>query len=101
MPCSTGNPYFCGSCVPRGCSCNRDYFSDECLFKSVTASDILTRLIENKLKFRIEDRRINDEESQYLSHKYVTHLDEKGREFPCCEFWEVESKANWKLIAEF
>lgn len=79
MPSSTGfNPYFCDTCVPRGCSCNNDYVEE--------IPDILNWYLEKNIKFRIVDRKINGEESPYLSHKIIIPVDDYGREYPCCEF---------------
>lgn len=97
MPMSTGNPYYCDSCVPRGCSCNSESFYHEAYFgDNHTGSDILEHMIENKIKFRIADNMINGEEAPYLSHKRVIYLDEQGRELPCCEYMHLEFDA--KLI---
>ncbi len=90
IPASTGNPYYCDSCVSRGCSCNNTYFENvDTIFINKGGSYILEDAIERKQKFRILDRKINGEESSYLSHKYVVDLDEQGRELPCCEFMKI------------
>lgn len=95
MPCSTGNPYYCDSCVPRGCSCSIVSFSMEAyLGVKPAGSGILEELIERKAKFRVNDSMIGGEESHYLSHKYIVELDNEGREEPCVEFWY--SEAGWE-----
>lgn len=92
MPTSTGNHYFCDSCVPRGCSCNEESMDMEAYYGvKPSGSDILEHMIKYKIKFRIEDNMLNGEEAPYLSHKRVVRLDNEGREEPCCEFWDLRS----------
>lgn len=94
MPSSTGNknPFYCDSCVPRGCSCNeRPVWLD-----SYGDSGELAHMIEHKIKFRIADNMLNGEEAPYLSHKRIVELDEQGRERPCVEFMHL--RVDSKLI---
>lgn len=59
------NPYACDTCVPRGCSCNM------------------------QLKLGIEE--IFDENDGIINPEedYEKMVDEQGREYPCCEWWEI------------
>jgi hypothetical protein len=90
MPLSDNYPYYCDEHVPRGCSCNNSYLEEE--------PDIIEHFIDIGQKFRIEDREIQGEHSEYLSHKMVVRLDDDGRELPCCEFMHLEMDAE--LIAK-
>lgn len=86
MPSSDNYPYYCDEHVPRGCSCNDTLLEFE--------PDIIDFYIEKGLKFRLEDRMIQGEHSEYLSHKFVIRLDDEGRELPCCEFMHLELDAE-------
>ena len=59
--CDNIDHFYCENCVPRGCSCNAE------------------------LKEGIE----YDSKEAEDPKNYVEKLDEKGRKWPCCEyFWE-------------
>lgn len=51
--------FYCDNCVPRGCSCNHD------------------------LKDGIDYE--SDEATK--EENWIEKLDEKGRRYPCCEYW--------------
>jgi hypothetical protein len=55
--------FFCDECVPRGCSCNDD------------------------LKEGIDI----DSTEATLAENYVERRDERGRLYPCCEYFYVEN----------
>ena len=54
--------FYCDDCVPRGCSCN------------------------SELKEGIEW----DSEEAKNPDNYYEPVDEKGRKYPCCEYWWFE-----------
>jgi hypothetical protein len=60
----TGN--YCDKCVPRGCSCN----------------------------INLKDGIDYDSEEAKLPENYVEKLDEKGRRYPCCEYWELTEDSH-------
>ena len=58
----------CDKCVPRGCSCNSEYLSED--YRPVPSG------IEGK------DWKWLEKDVSFCP------IDGKGREFPCCEWWE-------------
>lgn len=70
------SPYFCDDCVPRGCSCNHHYVKQEAYDPPLDKPDLPTEK-DNPIKW-IEENKI------------WVHLDEKGREYPCVEYWYDE-----------
>jgi hypothetical protein len=81
MPSSSvvDNRYYCDDCVPRGCSCNWHHLSDG--FETLPTEE------DKPWKWVIQ------EATEYLEAipegKCWVHLDEKGREHPCCEYmWD-------------
>jgi hypothetical protein len=59
---------YCDDCVPRGCSCNHEYVND------------------------IHSLPLPEKESDYKwieEGVYWCYVDDKGREYPCCEFDEL------------
>lgn len=54
-----GNPYHCDDCVHRGCDCNHRY----------------------------EEPEKEDYPIKWIDDKTWCCLDEKGREYPCVEYW--------------
>jgi len=78
-----GNPYHCDECVPRGCECNHystraeDYFPPgDVNVEGITPDP-------------------EDEPVLWLNEHTWTHLDERGREYPCCEY--MYSEDGWEL----
>lgn len=66
------NPYSCDDCVPRGCTCNYRYVDEDGYDPPLKQKDLPT---EKDKPFKwIEENKI------------WVHLDEKGREYPCCEY---------------
>jgi hypothetical protein len=66
------NPYFCDDCVPRGCTCNHRYVDVNAYESSLEQPDLPA---------------IEDEPIKWIQNEKVwCHVDEKGREFPCCEY---------------
>jgi hypothetical protein len=74
-----GNPNSCDDCVPRGCDCSNHHLDNE-----YERRPDVTDGVEGK------DWKWLDEDVEW------THIDEKGREYPCCEYiysgngWEKE-----------
>ena len=72
---SGDNPHFCDDCVSRGCSCNWNSTLEE---------------YENK------PEGIKDVDYKWIDSTTWTHIDEKGREYPCVEYmydeegWDIE-----------
>lgn len=58
-----GNSFSCDDCVPRGCTCNQRYVESRGM---PTLEDLPIKWIEEG--------------------KIWCHVDEKGREYPCCEY---------------
>lgn len=62
--------YFCEDCVSRGCSCNNYSTRDEDYAPPGGISP-------NE----------KDGEVKWIDEHTWTHVDEQGREYPCCEYW--------------
>ena len=81
-----GNSYSCDDCVHRGCSCNHRYVDINAYHPPLDNPD----LPEGE---EGEDWKWLDEEKTHWCH-----IDEKGREYPCAEFfydedgWEIEEE---------
>ena len=77
---------FCDDCVPRGCICNHRYVDTEAYLPSLDSPELPTE----------EDYPIKWIEEG----KIWCHVDEKGREYPCCEFmcdedgFDIEDENN-------
>ena len=74
------NPYCCDECVPRGCSCNHYYMSEE--------EPILPNLEEDGVE-GVDWKWVDEEKTHW------THIDEKGREYPCCEWMHDPDGYEW------
>lgn len=62
------SPYFCEDCVPRGCECNHHYVHEV----DLEYSDLPTE---------------QDNPFMWIKEGAIwCHLDEQGREYPCCEY---------------
>lgn len=72
---SGNNPNHCDDCVPRGCSCNHRSVLEE---------------------YSNEPEGVEGEDYKWIDQTTWTPIDEKGREFPCAEYfydgdgWEIE-----------
>ena len=68
-----GRPFFCDNCVNRGCECNHRYVDPEAYHPPLDMSD-------------------SPEGTEGIDWKWIEkgkvwcHIDEKGREYPCCEY---------------
>jgi hypothetical protein len=84
------NPYYCDDCVPRGCSCNRD-----------VVIIVPNEPLETNLEYPEGEENVDwkwvdpyeGEETKFIDDNGVKHdfkiyspIDEKGREYPCCEY---------------
>jgi len=59
------NHFFCDNCVSRGCSCNHHYIKED----------------------EYDDRPKEDDTNiKWIDEFTWTHVDEQGREYPCCEY---------------
>jgi len=66
------NPYVCDDCVGRGCTCNYHYVRNDSRGHQTDNQEMPTK---------------EDEPIKWIEEgKIWCHLDEKGREFPCCEY---------------
>lgn len=72
------NPNFCEDCVPRGCSCNHKYVSVDS-YQPPLEDPYLPEGDEGK------DWKWLDEKKTHWCY-----IDEKGREYPCSEFFYDE-----------
>lgn len=89
MPSSDYYPYYCDECVPRGCTCNDEYAyeyeAENGEIKKTAIEDTIQWYEKNGMKW------IWKEEG-----KCISHVDDKGRLLPCCEYfynengWEAE-----------
>lgn len=68
-----GNNYSCDDCVPRGCSCNN------------------RRLYQDEYAPEEEDGVEGVDWKWLVKDKEWTTIDEKGREWPCAEYWYDEN----------
>ena len=77
MPASSDkNPFYCDDCVPRGCNCNHRY-------TDINAYDTS---LDN-----LDHPQPHDEPIKWIEKdKIWCHVDEKNREYPCCEFFYEE-----------
>jgi len=75
---SDGNPDHCDECVPRGCDCNHNYV-DPNSYHPALNEPYLPEGEEGKDWMWIE------------KDVMWTTLDDKGREYPCCEYMYSEN----------
>ena len=79
---SKENPYSCDDCVPRGCDCNHRHVDVSAYHPALERPEIPGK--EDEPYVWIEEGKV------------WTHVDDKGRQFPCCEYdhdedgWEIE-----------
>ena len=67
-----GNPYKCDDCVHRGCECNYNYVDEDGYDPPLNEKYLPTD---------------EDKPFKWINDKVWVHLDDKGREYPCCEYW--------------
>lgn len=88
-----GNPYFCDDCISSpediGCSCNWNYCSKDA-YQPALETDIEPEGVEGK-----DWRWVEFPGDDYMSKitkedKVWQYLDEKGRPYPCAEYWYDE-----------
>lgn len=65
-----GRPFFCDDCVPRGCECNHRYVDVNSYAPPLDSPDLPEG---TDWKWIEKD-------------KVWCYIDEKGREYPCCEY---------------
>ena len=66
------SPFFCDDCVHRGCTCNHHYVHVDAYDPPLDNPEVPTE---------------EDEPIKWVEEgKIWCHVDEKGREFPCCEY---------------
>jgi hypothetical protein len=66
------SPFFCDDCVNRGCTCNHHYVKTDAYFPP----------LDNQMWPTKED-----EPFKWIEKNIIwCRLDEKGREYPCCEY---------------
>lgn len=104
-----GSEDYCEDCVPRGCSCNSDFFEfDE---DSVSKEKQIEWLLNHR-KYKVLNYGSKEHErgkhleeitdmnlikamlynftEEQLLHLELIPLDSKGREYPCCEYMFCE-----------
>ena len=69
---SNGSPFFCDDCVPRGCTCNH-YYVDVNSYHPPLENPNSPEESDHPIKWIEID-------------KIWCRVDEKGREYPCCEY---------------
>jgi len=67
---SGNNPYSCDDCVPRGCSCNHNSILEE---------------------YKNEPEGEEGKDWKWVDEGVWTDIDEKGREYPCVEYFYEEN----------
>ena len=72
-----GNSYSCDDCVHRGCECNHRYVSVEAYHPPLDNPDLPSELDG---KENIDWKWCDGEKTHW------THIDDKGREYSCCEY---------------
>jgi hypothetical protein len=90
MPAAAGeNPYYCDDCVHRGCSCDWNYASKDAYSPTPLEEDYLPTGIEGvDWKWIVREK---DEDFKEIKKGEIwTSIDEKGREYPCCEYFYEE-----------
>ena len=86
------NKYSCDDCVHRGCSCNHYSINPEHYAPFDPDFSVKPKEEDNPIKWIDKDT--------------WTHVDEKGREYPCCEYeyckegFEVSSEEELAKIKE-
>ncbi len=75
------NHFYCDDCVHRGCSCNHYHVDVDAYHPPLDEPELPTD----------EDRPIKWIEEG----KVWCHIDEQGREYPCCEYWYDEN--GWDI----
>ena len=81
-----GNSYSCDDCVPRGCECNHNYVDVNAYHPALNHPN----LPEGK---EGKDQKWTDDEKTNWCH-----IDDKGREYPCMEYWYDED--GWEIEEE-
>lgn len=79
-----GNSYSCDDCVHRGCSCNNYHIDVNAYHPPLNAPE-LPQGEEGK-------------DWKWVDIAEWTHIDEKGREYPCCEYFHEED--GWDIDEE-
>ena len=81
------NPFFCDDCVPRGCTCNDDYDCEDMPIK-----ETIEWYNSHGMKWEWIEEGVS-----------IRHLDEKGRNLPCCEYFPFEEgiEASDEAIQEY
>lgn len=74
---SGDSPYSCDDCVPRGCSCNHRYIDVNAYQPPLDDPDYPEGEEGKDWKWVEKD-------------KVWVHIDEKGREYPCIEYFYEE-----------
>ena len=68
-----GRPFFCDDCVSRGCDCNHRYVDVNAYAPPLSEPDI--------------PKGEEGVDWKWIEHNKVwCHIDENGREYPCCEY---------------
>jgi len=99
----------CDDCVPRGCSCNNEILNGELSKEEIQKQ--IKELLKQNIKIKNYGSKIHEVgkeleiitdknlikilffnlTTEQLLHFEIIFLDEKGREYPCCEYFYEES----------
>lgn len=79
---SGNNLNFCNDCVPRGCSCNYIYVDVNSYHPPLSNPDLPEGKKGKEWKW------LDNEKTHWC------HIDDKGREYPCAEYWYDEDGWN-------
>ena len=74
------NNLYCDECVPSGCECNYEYIDEEYLSGKHTLGDIYDLYLHLP----------KDENHKWITEHSWVHTDDKGRPFPCAEFFHID-----------
>jgi hypothetical protein len=81
-----GLSWSCDDCVPRGCDCNHRYIDVNAYHPALEDPDLPEGEEGKDWKW------LDDEKTHWC------HIDEKGREYPCAEYWYEEE--GWETEEE-
>lgn len=89
--------YYCGTCVPKGCSCEWNFVSKDAYASSPFEENFLPEGIEGK-DWKWVVRAKNGDCDEIKSGEIWIYLDGQGKEYPCSEFWY--EKNGWDKYLE-
>lgn len=93
MPDSNSERWYCDDCVNRGCTCNvhdLNYNGEPGTSDNIIwwPKETYDKAFKNDENNKIEDLGTKERMPDSFYYEY---LDEKGRRYPCCEYWYIEN----------